>query len=108
MHLDDIFTDNGLSELCRKLPTMENELNHNNIFGVNKKSLTLYGKEFLPTIIKFIGDNNIHKDEIIKEIANKENKKLKKKTKWEKSDKRNKEEMKMKIINPINIILFMI
>ena len=62
----------------------------------------------LPTIIKFIGDNNIHKDEIIKEIANKENKKLKKKTKWEKSDKRNKEEMKMKIINPINIILFMI
>ena len=44
----------------------------------------------LPTIIKFIGDNNIHKDEIIKEIANKENKKLKKKTKWEKSDKRNK------------------
>ena len=62
----------------------------------------------LPTIIKFIGDNNIHKDEIIKEIANKENKKLKKKTKWEKSDKRNKEEMKMKIINLINIILYMI
>ena len=68
LHLDDIFTDNGLSELYRKLPTVENELNHNNIFGVNKKSLTLYGKEFLPTIIKFIGGNNIHKDEIIKEI----------------------------------------
>ena len=91
--LDDIFTDNGLKELCRKLPTLEKELNHSNIFGVNKKSLKEYGKEFLPVIIKFIGENNIHKEEVKKELelSNKENKKTKKLESWEKTVKKEKE-----------------
>ena len=104
--LDDIFTDNGLKELCRKLPTLENELNHNNIFGVNKKSLSEYGKEFLPTIIKFIEENNINKDEINKELLNKEKKKEKKKKKWKKTEKKNDkkdEDEKHNIIYDIDI-----
>ena len=103
--LDDIFTDNGLKELCRKLPTLEVELNHNNIFGVNKRSLSLYGKEFLPEIIKFIGENNIHKAEINKDSNNKENKKEKKKKKWKKSDKKEEKEDddKHNILYDINI-----
>ena len=61
--LDDIFTDNGLKELCRKLPTLDKELNNNNIFGVNKKSLKEYGKEFLPLIIEFIEEKGINKED---------------------------------------------
>ena len=98
--LDDIFTDNGLKELCRKLPTLEKELNNNNIFGVNKKSLKVYGKEFLPTIIKFIGENNIHKDEKKESIIKEKNKK------WKKTDKKVKiedDEDKHNIIYDINI-----
>ena len=56
---DDIFSDNGLKELCRKLPTKENELNINIIFGVSEKNLTKYGKNFLANIIQFIIENNI-------------------------------------------------
>ena len=52
--LDDIFTDTGLKELVRKLPTKIEELNNKNIFGVSEANLKQYGKEFLPTIIKFI------------------------------------------------------
>ena len=90
--LDDIFTDNGLKELCRKLPTLEKELNHNNIFGVNKKSLSVYGKEFLPTIIKFIEENNINKDEVNNEILNNEKNKEKKEKKWKKTEKKEKKD----------------
>ena len=104
--LDDIFTDNGLKELCRKLPTVEAELNHNNIYGVNKISLSSYGKEFLPTIIKFIGENNIHKDQLGKDASDKENKKDKKDKKWKKTNKKNKkddESDKYNFINDISI-----
>ena len=58
--LDDIFTDTGLKELVRKLPTTEEELNKKNIFGVSETNLKQYGKEFLPTIIKFINVYNIN------------------------------------------------
>ena len=102
--IDDIFTDNGLKELCRKLPTLEKELNINNIYGVNRKSLKTYGKEFLPVIIKFIGENNIHKNEqkdsTLKENKNENNKK------WKKTDKKGKKEDdadKHNLINDIKI-----
>ena len=104
--LDDIFTDNGLKELCRKLPTVEGELNHNNIYGVNKISLSSYGKEFLPAIIKFIGENNIHKDQKDKDSSEKENKKEKKDKKWKKTNKKSKtgdENKKFNFINDISI-----
>ena len=58
--LDDIFTDTGLKELVRKLPTKIEELNNKNIFGVSEANLKQYGKEFLPTIIKFINVYNIN------------------------------------------------
>ena len=58
--LDDIFTDTGLKELVRKLPTTMEELNKKNIFGVSETNLKQYGKEFLPTIIKFINVYNIN------------------------------------------------
>ena len=60
--LDDIFTDTGLKELVRKLPTKIEELNNKNIFGVSEANLKQYGKEFLPTIIKFINIYNINKE----------------------------------------------
>ena len=100
--LDDIFTDNGLKELCRKLPTTEKELNHNNIFGVNKKSLSVYGKEFLPTIIKFMEENNIkkieNKDSSDKDIKEKSEKRsdIKWNKKKEKKDKNKNEEINIK------------
>ena len=97
--LNEIFTDNGLKEICRKLPTIEKELNTDNIYGVNKNSLKKYGKEFLPLIIKFIGDNNIKKEEIKisqEEESNKKKKKKEKKgnKKRDKKEKNNKEEDK--------------
>ena len=87
--LDDIFTDNGLKELCRKLPIEENELDKNNIFGVNENSLKLYGKEFLPIINEFIKKNRIKKEDL-KEIY-KEKKKNQKKLKKAKKEKKRKE-----------------
>ena len=90
--LDDIFTDNGLKELCRKLPTLEEELNINNIFGVNKESLKRYGKEFLPIINKFIEENSIKKEDLKKDMEKKEKEEKEKKKKKEKKNK--KEEVK--------------
>jgi hypothetical protein len=90
--VSDIFSENGLRELCRKLPTSESELNENLIFGVSKNSLEKYGKEFLPTIKKFIFIYGINK-EILKTIElennNNENQFYKKinKTRKEELDK---------------------
>ena len=68
--LDDIFTDTGLKELSRKLPTKSEQLTKNNIFGVSEANLKQYGKEFLPTIIKFINIYNINIEKRKKEIEN--------------------------------------
>ena len=43
--LDDIFTDTGLKELVRKLPTKPEQLTKNYIFGVSEANLKQYGKE---------------------------------------------------------------
>ena len=80
--LDEIFTVNGLKDLCRKLPTEDKELTDDNIYGVNKKSLKNYGKEFLPLIKEFIQENNIKKEEEL------EKKYPKKKNKEKKSEKK--------------------
>jgi len=58
--LDDIFTDTGLKELVRKLPTKSKELKKSNIFGISEANLKKYGNEFLPTIAKFINVYNIN------------------------------------------------
>ena len=60
--LDDIFTENGLKDLCRKLPTKKEDLTCNNIFGVSKKILGKYGKEFLESIIIFIENNDFNEN----------------------------------------------
>ena len=65
--LDDIFTDSGLKELVRKLPTKPEELTKNNIFGVSEQNLKQYGKVFLPTINKFINIYNINLEKRKKE-----------------------------------------
>lgn len=65
--LDDIFTDTGLKELARKLPTKPEELTKNNIFGVSEANLQQYGNEFLPTIIKYINIYNINVEKRKKE-----------------------------------------
>ena len=93
-NLDDIFTDNGLKELCRKLPTNKEELNIKYIFGVNKNSLKKYGEEFLPTIIKFMEENALNKNDIQNgsSSSNKEVKKGKKKKSNKKKDKENKKD----------------
>ena len=90
-NLDDIFTDNGLKELCRKLPTKKDEMNNKYIFGVNKNSLKKYGQEFLPTIIKFMKENNLNKNEIQNggSSSNKEEKKAKKKKSNKKRENKN-------------------
>lgn len=77
--LDDIFTENGLKELCRKLPTEEKELTIDNIFGVAKSSLCKYGSEFLQTIkthieIYGIDKQKLKEEQIIKKYEHKENK----------------------------------
>ena len=68
--LDDIFTDNGLKELVRKLPIKPEELSKNNIFGISEVNLNQYGKEFLPTITKFINIYNINIEKRKKEREN--------------------------------------
>lgn len=68
--LDDIFTDTGLKELARKLPTKPEELTKNNIFGVSEANLQQYGNEFLPTIIKYINIYNINVEKRKKEREN--------------------------------------
>lgn len=75
--LDDIFTENGLKELCRKLPTEESELTIDNIFGVAKNSLCKYGSEFLHTIkthieIYAIDKQKLKEEQIIKKFEHKE------------------------------------
>ena len=71
--LDDIFTENGLKDLCRKLPTKKEDLTCNNIYGVSKKILGKYGKEFLESIIYFIENNEFNE---IKKKEAQEGKKL--------------------------------
>jgi hypothetical protein len=65
--LDDIFNDNGLKELVRKLPMKLEELSKHNIFGVSEAILQQYGKEFLPTITKFVNIYNINVEKRKKE-----------------------------------------
>ena len=65
--LDDIFTDTGLKELARKLPTKPEQLTKSNIFGVSETHLQQYGNEFLPTIIKYINIYNINVEKRKKE-----------------------------------------
>ena len=91
--LDEIFTDNGLKDLCRKLPTEEKELTDDNIYGVNKISLKNYGKEFLPLIKDFIEENKIEKEELEKKYPKKK-KKEKKSEKKSGGKKRKKSEKK--------------
>ena len=91
--LDEIFTDNGLKDLCRKLPTEEKELTDDNIYGVNKISLKTYGKEFLPLIKDFIEENKIEKEELEKKYPKKK-KKEKKSEKKSGGKKRKKSEKK--------------
>jgi RecQ family ATP-dependent DNA helicase len=62
LQADDIFPLTGLKELCRKLPTSEDELNSDYIFGVGNHILLKYGKDFLAEIKKFVSINQIEKD----------------------------------------------
>ena len=71
--LDDIFTDAGLKELVRKLPTKKEQLTKKNIFGVSEANLNKYGKEFLPTIIRFINVYNINIEERKKKLEKERN-----------------------------------
>ena len=75
------------------MPNEEKELNDKNIYGVNKKSLETYGKEFLPLIKDFIKDNNIKIEEIKKEL-DKEDKKKEKKNKGKNKNKNKKNDKK--------------
>lgn len=56
---NEIFTDNGLRELAKKLPTSINKLRSDFIFGVGESLLTTYGPFFLPIINEFISIKNI-------------------------------------------------
>ena len=68
--LEDIFTDTGLKELVRKLPTKPEELTKDNIFGISESNLHQYGNEFLPAINKFINIYNINIEKRKKEREN--------------------------------------
>ena len=59
LNLQDIFTDTGLKELVRKLPTKIEDFSKELILAEDKNNINLYGNEFLPTIIKFINIYNI-------------------------------------------------
>ncbi len=59
LNLDDIFSDIGLKELVRKLPTKKEDFLKENILGINEDNLEQYGVEFLPAIVKFINIYNI-------------------------------------------------
>ena len=76
-NLDDIFTDAGLKELVRKLPTTIEELNKKNIFGVSETNLKQYGQEFLPTIIKFLNVYNINIEKRKKNLEKERNRGIK-------------------------------
>ena len=76
-NLDDIFTDTGLKELVRKLPTTIEELNKKNIFGVSETNLKQYGQEFLPTIIKFLNVYNINIEKRKKNLEKERNRGMK-------------------------------
>lgn len=65
--LEDIFPNTGLKELCRKIPTHEEELDNNYIFGVGILCLKKYGVYFLDEIKLFIEKHNINKHLKIKE-----------------------------------------
>lgn len=69
LNLNDIFTDNGLKELAKKLPTHENQLTSSRIYGVGKAMLTTYGPLFLNTIKKFLEVNKIKVDENMIDIT---------------------------------------
>ena len=70
---DDIFTDTGLKELARKLPTTLDEFNKKNIFGVSEANLNQYGKEFLPIITRFIIVYNINVEKRRKNLEKERN-----------------------------------
>ena len=71
--LNDIFPENGLRELCRKLPTEEAELQ--DIYGVSKAIKDKYGKEFLDIIKTHISVYEINKSGL-NNIKEKERKSL--------------------------------
>ena len=106
LSVSDIFSENGLRELCRKLPTNENELNENFIFGVSKNCLEKYGKEFLPTIKKFIYIYGINK-EILKTIVlenNSKNNNNEEKNYYKKINQIRKEELDKEFIEKETLI----
>ncbi|MCQ2819041.1 MAG: RecQ family ATP-dependent DNA helicase, partial [archaeon] len=59
----DIFPENGLKELCRKLPETEDALNMGNINGVALNILKKYGKFFLDLINEHIAFYQINKED---------------------------------------------
>ena len=71
--LEFIFTKQGLRDLVTKLPTKEEELTVDNIFGVSKENLSKYGPAFLKVILKFCETNQIdtHKSNI-KQVVDKQ------------------------------------
>ena len=71
--LNDIFPENGLRELCRKLPTEVTELQ--DIYGVSKAIKDKYGKEFLDIIKTHISVYEINKSGL-NNIKEKERKSL--------------------------------
>lgn len=54
-----IFSDQGLVELAKKIPTKKSHLNNDNIFGVSKDNLNKYGIYFLDVILNFCEENGI-------------------------------------------------
>jgi len=62
--LEDIFPNTGLKELCRKIPTTEEELDNNYIYGVGVQCLKKYGVYFLDEIKLFLEKNYVRKDKI--------------------------------------------
>ena len=59
LNLQDIFSDSGLKELVRKLPTKKEDFSKELLIVEDENNIKLYGNEFLPTIIKFINIYNI-------------------------------------------------
>lgn len=61
--VESIFPLNGLKDLCRKIPTTEEELTIDYIYGVSKKCLEAFGKYFAEEIKSFLNQKNIKKEE---------------------------------------------
>ena len=71
LKVDEIFPFFGLEELCRKLPTEENQLTSNFICGVQDNILLKYGHLFLNEIIKHVKLYEIVKSTKVREAPKK-------------------------------------